>query len=123
VPALRWFDVNSERNVPTAWSTLLLLAGAAAAAALAHEGRRSSRPGTGWLLVASTAALLALEEWLELHERLGGAGEAVARDALHFAWVCLAPCWPPRSGSSCSPGSAGSRSPSAGGSSRRGPST
>ena len=87
VPALRWFDVNSERNVPTAWSTLLLLAGAAAAAALAQEGRHSSRPGTGWLLVASTAALLALDEWLELHERLGAAGEAVARDALHFAWV------------------------------------
>lgn len=83
VAALRWFDVNSERNVPTAWSTLLLLSSAGAAALLTARGRS----GSGWVLVAVTCAFLALDESLELHERLGGLGASVADDRLHFAWV------------------------------------
>ena len=83
IPALRWFDVNSERNVPTAWSALLLLSCAVTAAALAVRGRG----GSGWLLVAVTCAFLALDESFELHERLGGLGASVADDRLHFAWV------------------------------------
>lgn len=80
ITALRWFDVNSERNVPTAWSALLLLACAGTAALLALRG-------SGWLLVAVTCGFLALDESFELHERLGGLGTAVADDRLHFAWV------------------------------------
>lgn len=83
IAALRWFDVNSERNVPTAWSALLLLSCAVTAALLAVRGRG----GSGWLLVALTCAFLALDESLELHERLGGLGASVADDRLHFAWV------------------------------------
>jgi hypothetical protein len=81
IAALRWFDVNSERNLPTAWSALLLLASAVAAALLAVRG------GAGWVLVAVTCAFLALDESFELHERLGGLGSSVADDRLHFAWV------------------------------------
>ena len=81
IAALQWFDVNSERNVPTAWSALLLLACAVTAALLAVRG------GAGWLLVAVTSAFLALDESFELHERLGGLGASVADDRLHFAWV------------------------------------
>jgi hypothetical protein len=47
IAALRWFDVNAERNVPTAWSALLLLASAVTAALLAVR----ARGGSGWLLV------------------------------------------------------------------------
>jgi hypothetical protein len=83
IAALQWFDVNSERNVPTAWSALLLLTCAGAAALLAGRGRRD----TGWVLVAVTCAFLALDESFELHERLGGLGTSVADDRLHFAWV------------------------------------
>lgn len=60
---LRVLDVNRERNVPTAWSVALLLAGAWAAARLAREQVR------GWWLLA--ALLLA----------------RAADEALHFAWV------------------------------------
>ena len=80
IAALQWFDVNSERNVPTAWSALLLLACAVTAALLAVRG-------SGWLLVAVTCGFLALDESFELHERLGGLGASVADDRLHFAWV------------------------------------
>ena len=83
VAALQWFDVNSERNVPTAWSALLLLSCATTAALLAVRGWG----GSGWLLVAVTCAFLALDESFELHERLGGLGSSVADDRLHFAWV------------------------------------
>ena len=87
IAALRWFDVSSERNVPTAWSTLLLLSSGVAAAALVVQGRRTAGAGSGWLLVSATCALLALDESVELHERLGGIGATVAGDRLHFAWV------------------------------------
>ena len=83
IAALRWFDVSSERNVPTAWSALLLLSCAVTAALLAVRGRG----GAGWVLVSVTCAFLALDESFELHERLGGLGASVADDRLHFAWV------------------------------------
>ena len=84
IAALTWFDVNAERNVPTAWSTVLLLASALASVLLAL---RRDVFGPGWLLVAATAGYLALDESMELHERLAPAGSAVAGNALHFAWV------------------------------------
>ena len=84
IAALQWFDVNAERNIPTAWSTLLLLSSALVSALLAAR-----RPvfRSGWLLIAVTAGYLALDESMELHERLAPAGKAVAGNALHFAWV------------------------------------
>lgn len=85
IAALRLFDVNSERNVPTAWSVALLLSAVALAGSLAVVEDRS-RAG-GWALVTLVSAALALDEWFALHERLGALGAAVADDALHFAWV------------------------------------
>ncbi len=87
IAALRWFDVNSERNVPTAWSALLLLACAVVAALLAVRGTGSAVPGSGWVLVSGTCAFLAVDESFEVHERLGGLGATVTDDRLHFAWV------------------------------------
>jgi hypothetical protein len=87
IAALRWFDVNSERNVPTAWSALLLLACSVVSALLAVRGRGSAVPGSGWVLVSVTCAFLAVDESFEVHERLGGLGATVADDRLHFAWV------------------------------------
>lgn len=84
VTALRWFDVNSERNVPTAWSAFLLL-GSAVTAALLVLAR--SRGRLGWLLVSAVAAYLALDEGLELHERLNDVGRTLTDDRVHFAWV------------------------------------
>lgn len=84
VAALRWFDVNSERNVPTTWSVLLLLAASLLAAGLAL---REHRWASAWTMTSLVTALLALDEGLALHERLGVLGSAVAGDLLHFAWV------------------------------------
>lgn len=85
IAALRWFDVNSERNVPTTWSVALLLGAAVVAAVVAARRRR---PADGvWWAVAAVAAYLALDEWFELHERLGDVGEAIGGSVLHFAWV------------------------------------
>ena len=42
IAALQWFDVNSERNVPTAWSVLLLLSCAVTSALLAVQDRSGS---------------------------------------------------------------------------------
>lgn len=87
IAALRWFDVNSERNVPTAWSALLLLSSSVTAALLALRRGRADRARAGWLLVALAAAYLALDESLELHERLNDVGRTFTDDRLHFAWV------------------------------------
>lgn len=84
ITALAWLDVNAERNVPTAWSASLLLLAAIAAGVLAVRGASGGR---GWSLVAATAGFLALDESLELHERLAPAGKAVVGQLLHFAWV------------------------------------
>ena len=84
IAALSWLDVNAERNVPTAWSTLLLLAAALTAGVLALRG---AAMGRGWSLVSVTAGFLALDESLELHERLTPAGTALVGEVLHFAWV------------------------------------
>ena len=85
LPALAWVDVNTERNIPTAWSAALLLVSASGAARLA--ARRTDAADSAWWLVAAVACLLGVDEWLSLHERLGGVGAALVGDALHFAWV------------------------------------
>lgn len=84
IDALTWFDVNSERNVPTAWSVALLLGCAAVALSLTRRGREGR---SGWLLVAAVAGALALDEALSVHERWDDVGAAVVGEALHFAWV------------------------------------
>jgi hypothetical protein len=82
---LRRFDVNSERNVPTVWSAALLLGSSVLAVRLHLRSRGRGRQG--WLFVGTTTAFLALDEFLELHERLGTVGQALSGNALHFAWV------------------------------------
>lgn len=86
IAALRLFDVNSERNVPTVWSAALLLSCSVLAVGLARRDQPSGL-ASAWTLVALVTVLLALDESLAVHERLGGVGRTVAGDALHFAWV------------------------------------
>ncbi len=98
IAALRLFDVNSERNVPTAWSVALLLSAVALAGSLAVVEDRS-RAG-GWALVTLVSAALALDEWFALHERLGpGRGRGRRRPALR-RW-CPARSSPASSGWCC----------------------
>jgi hypothetical protein len=89
---MRLFDVNSESNVPTWFSSMLLMGCAQLAALLAVLVWRAGGRGAGhWVALAAVLSLLSLDEVAELHERLSGpAAEALggaARGALHFAWV------------------------------------
>jgi hypothetical protein len=89
---MRLFDVASERNVPTWFSSSLLLGGALLTGLVASMVRRSGGRDVGrWAGLAVVLALLSLDEAAALHERLRGPAQALlgdaAQDALHFAWV------------------------------------
>jgi hypothetical protein len=88
---MKLFDVNSENNVPTWFSSLLLSGDALLAGLVAAIVRRArGRDARHWAALAVLLSLLSLDEVASLHERLpdpvaalvGGAG-----GALHFAWV------------------------------------
>lgn len=79
--ALRLLDVNRERNLPTAWSVGLLLAGAWSAARLARQHVRA------WWLLVAVLLVMAADEGVQVHERADALGRVLAGDALHFAWV------------------------------------
>ena len=91
-PLLALLDVNSESNVPTWWSTALLLAGAALAAVCASVAP-AGPVRRGWGSLAGLFAAVSLDEAAALHERfldpLGEAllGGADAGGLLHFAWL------------------------------------
>jgi hypothetical protein len=89
---MRLFDVNSERNVPSWFSSSLLLGCAVAAGLLAEVASRAGdRDARRWAGLAGLLALLSLDEAAALHERLGGPAAVLVGDAaqgpLRFAWV------------------------------------
>jgi hypothetical protein len=89
---MRLFDVNSEGNVPSWFSSMLLMGCALLAALLAALVRRvGGRDARHWAGLAVVLSLLSLDEAAALHERLGGPTAEVlggaTRGALHFAWV------------------------------------
>jgi hypothetical protein len=84
------FDVGGEGNVAAWWNATLLLGVAALALlVMALTGPKGSR--RSWLAVAVAVALLALDETISLHERLGqpvGAwAQAHAVTLPTYAWV------------------------------------
>jgi hypothetical protein len=85
---MRLFDVTSERNVPSWFSSMLLMCCALVAALLAALVRRAGGRDAGyWAGLAAVLSLLSLDEAAALHERLGGPAAEVLGDTLHFAWV------------------------------------
>jgi hypothetical protein len=89
---MRLFDVNSEGNVPTWFSSMLLMGCALVAGLLGVLVRRAGgRDARYWAGLAAVLSLLSLDEVAGLHERLGGPAAEVLGDAtrgvLHFAWV------------------------------------
>jgi hypothetical protein len=84
----RFLDLNTEANLPTFYSTFLLLVLAGTLALRAVLGVAAQR--AAWFVMATTTIQLAVDEATSLHERFldplgrqvgGGAG------ALTFAWV------------------------------------
>jgi hypothetical protein len=89
---MRLFDVNSEGNVPSWFSSLLLAGGALAAGLVAAMVRRvGGRDAGHWAGLAAVLLLLSLDEVAALHERLRGPAATVLGDAargpLRVAWV------------------------------------
>ncbi len=89
---MKLFDVNSESNVPTWFSSLLLFGDALFAGLIAAMVRRAGgRDARHWAGLAVVLLLLSLDEVAALHERLQGPAGALlgsgARGPLHFAWV------------------------------------
>jgi hypothetical protein len=89
---MRLFDVNSEANVPSWFSSLLLAGGALAAGLVAAMVRRvGGRDARHWAGLAALLLLLSLDEVAALHERLRGPAATVLGDAargpLRVAWV------------------------------------
>jgi len=90
--AWKLFDLSTEQNVPTWFSSSLLLVCALLAATVAVLRKVAGhRDAWHWLGLAVGFALLSLDETVALHEHLQGPARRVlggnASAPLHFAWV------------------------------------
>lgn len=89
----QWVYVDAERNLPTAFSTLLLLSAAVLLALITILERRRTREGTlHWAVLSAGFALMGVDEAWAFHERLnepvrallGGRGQL---GIYYYAWV------------------------------------
>lgn len=90
--AARVFYVDAEKNVPTAFSVLLLLFAAVLLGRIAFRARASrDRWRPHWSLLSVGVAFMAVDEAMSLHERLIPPVRATLGlerfGALYFAWV------------------------------------
>jgi hypothetical protein len=71
---VRLFDIGNESNIPTWWSSTLLLACSALLAVIAKaRGRRRSGVSLDWWALSAIFLILAIDEVAMIHEVLGGA--------------------------------------------------
>ncbi|MBX3436315.1 MAG: hypothetical protein KF861_02410 [Planctomycetaceae bacterium] len=89
---LSFFNVDRERNVPTFFSTVLLLFAAVLLTVITAIAAKQKRPYVGkWGVLAAGFLLMAFDETTGLHERLIApvrAGLGVERfGVFYFAWV------------------------------------
>ncbi|WP_156753433.1 hypothetical protein [Actinokineospora pegani] len=84
-----YLDVLEESNLPTWWSTALLVGTALAFAGVGVLARADGRPGAWtWWAAAGVLALLSLDDHTSLHERLDTVGRRfVEFDSFPFYWV------------------------------------
>ncbi len=84
------FDLNAEANIPTFFSTLLLLSASGLLVVNASIYAKHDRWFVKyWLFLAALFAFLAVDEFSSLHERLSGpVRESLGTGGvLYFAWV------------------------------------
>ncbi|OZM70149.1 hypothetical protein CFN78_26620 [Amycolatopsis antarctica] len=84
-----YLDVFVEGNLPTWWSTALLVTGAVVHAGIGAVARARRVPG-GWAWFVSAAMLgaLSLDDHTQLHERLDRVGrEFLSFDGFPFYWL------------------------------------
>ena len=87
-----WFDVDGEKNFPSAFSSALLLLCAALLLIIAVAKRANDDPFTRhWAGLGCIFILLGTDEWLSFHEKLGIFMETrmPTSNAFHFAWIIV----------------------------------
>jgi hypothetical protein len=84
---IRVFDLNTEINIPSIFSTFLLMLCAGAVAANAKFSTRLDRPH--WYILSLVFTFLAADEFLSFHERLTTPIRAALHTSglLYFAWI------------------------------------
>lgn len=93
--ALHQVDVGRERNLPTAFTIVLLLACCGLLAAIAARTRQADDPDSPrWALLALGLAAMAYDEAFSVHERfiepvraLLGRDDPTDLGALYYAWI------------------------------------
>lgn len=90
-PLVRLFYVDAERNIPTGFSTLLLLLAALLLWAIAGLERRQGSRASHWAVLASGFLLMAADEAWSFHEKLSKPiRKLLGREDLgvfYYAWV------------------------------------
>ncbi len=85
-----WFSMNREQNVPTAFSTLLIVVAAVVSGAIARTLRRRDQPHVlAWVVLSLAMFALAVDEWVQIHEKVGGRihDRLDLGGPLRFPWV------------------------------------
>jgi hypothetical protein len=87
-----YFDFNRERNLPTLFSTLLLLAAAGLLFRLGRQARGAFQyQRKYWYLLAGVFLFLTLDEGFQIHEQLSGRTQLVTglenKGFLRYTWV------------------------------------
>ena len=90
LPTAEFFALTSENNLPTWYTTVVMLAVAFAAAVAGWLARSRSRAmAVRWWIFAGLFALLSLDEMAALHERLEPLGARILHPTgfFYFVWV------------------------------------
>lgn len=92
---LRMLNVDAEHNIPTAFSSALLLTAAVLlGVTAAAERKRHARDAAGWVILAIGFGLMALDEAAVLHEKLIPPMRRLigpaAKGYFYYAWVVAA---------------------------------
>lgn len=88
----QFFYVDGERNIPTAFSTLLLMMASLLLAVITRLESRRGRPFVWhWAVLSAGFALMAVDEAWSFHERLNGPMRTLLGSnelgVYHYAWV------------------------------------
>ena len=87
---VRLFSLDAEGNIPTWFSSAMLLAASALLGVIAHFRRRHGQPfANHWAVLALVFLYISMDETARIHEMLGTPVNAVwdTNGFLHFGWI------------------------------------
>ncbi len=88
----RWFNIDGEKNFPSAFSAALLLLCAALLFVISVAKQANNDPFTRhWVGLGCIFGLLGTDEWVSLHEKAGILLKTrlPTSNAFHFAWILI----------------------------------